>query len=225
MITIRALEKRFGSRTTLAGVNAHVSEGERIAIVGPSGGGKSTLLRCLNALEPFDGGTISIAGFDLSAGRTGLAASELVRLRTTVGMVFQEHHLFPHLTALENITLAPRVVRKEASRDAIRRAHQLLDEVGLAEQKDAYPDALSGGQKQRIAIARALAQSPRVLLLDEPTSALDAVTAEGVVKTIADMTRNAVTVVLVTHQLVLAETLATRTLRLDRGLLTETEQA
>jgi ABC-type polar amino acid transport system ATPase subunit len=222
MITIRNLEKWFGNRPTLAGVSAHIREGERVAIVGPSGGGKTTLLRCLNGLEPFDGGTISIAGFDLGPGRTGLTAPELVRLRTTVGMVFQEHHLFPHLTALENLTLAPRVVRKQSPREVARRAHELLEQVGLADRKGAYPDALSGGQKQRVAIARALAQEPRVLLLDEPTSALDSGTAEGVAKTIAEVTRDSVTVVLVTHQLALAEAMATRTLRLEGGILTET---
>lgn len=222
MISINNLEKRFGDHATLAGVNAHIDEGERVAIVGPSGGGKSTLLRCLNALESFDGGNITIAGFELGPGRSGLAASALVRLRTAVGMVFQEHHLFPHLTALENVTLAPRVVRKESPHEATRRAHALLGEVGLAARQDAYPDALSGGQKQRVAIARALAQEPRVLLLDEPTSALDPATAEGVMKTISEMTRNSVTVVLVTHQPAIAESLATRILRLDDGVLTET---
>lgn len=222
MITIQNLEKRFGDRATLAGVNAHISEGERVAIVGPSGGGKSTLLRCLNALESFDGGKIEIAGFELGPGGSGLAAPALVRLRTAVGMVFQEHHLFPHLTALENVTLAPRVVRKISPPDAARRANVLLDEVGLADRKGAYPDALSGGQKQRVAIARALAQEPRVLLLDEPTSALDPVTAEGVMKTIADVVGSSVTVILVTHQPRVAEFMATRTLRLEGGLLVET---
>jgi len=224
MITIHDLKKCFGAHATLAGVNAHVAEGERVAIVGPSGGGKSTLLRCLNALESFDAGKVTIAGFELGPGRTSLTASALVRLRTTVGMVFQEHHLFPHLTALENVALAPRVVRKESARDATRRAHELLDQVGLAERKDAYPDALSGGQKQRVAIARALAQAPRVLLLDEPTSALDPSTAEGVMNTISEMTRNAVTVVLVTHQPAIAESMASRILRLDDGVLRESKR-
>lgn len=221
MITVKSLEKRFGDRATLAGVNAHIREGERVAIVGPSGGGKSTLLRCLNALESFDRGTVTIAGFELGPGSSGLAASALVPLRMAVGMVFQDHQLFPHLTALENVTLAPRVVRKVSPGDAARRASALLDDVGLADEKGAYPDALSGGQRQRVAIARALAQEPRVLLLDEPTSALDPVTAEGVMKTIAEVVGGSVTVVLVTHQTRVAEFMATRTLRLESGRLVE----
>jgi ABC-type polar amino acid transport system ATPase subunit len=221
MITIRNLSKRLGNRPTLEGVSTHIRDGETVAIVGPSGGGKTTLLRCLNALEPFDTGAISIAGFDIRPGGEGLSGPDLVRLRTAVGMVFQDHQLFPHLTALENVALAPRVVRGESRTDSNRRAIGLLEQVGLEDRKGAYPDDLSGGQKQRVAIARALAQEPRVLLLDEPTSALDPVAAEGVANMIADLTHHRVTVVLVTHQLALAEQIADRTLSLDGGTLTE----
>jgi ABC-type polar amino acid transport system ATPase subunit len=221
VISIRSLSKRLGNRPTLDGVSAHIRDGETVAIVGPSGGGKTTLLRCLNALEVFDAGAISIAGFDIQPRGEGMRGLDLVRLRTAVGMVFQDLHLFPHLTVEENVLLAPRVVGGRSHADARRRAQGLLERIGLSDRRSAYPEDLSGGQKQRVAIARALAQEPRVLLLDEPTSALDPVTAEGVAKMITDMTRNSVTVVLVTHQLALAETMADRALCLDDGKLTE----
>lgn len=221
MIAIRNVSKRLGNRPTLDGVSAHIREGETVAIVGPSGGGKTTLLRCLNALETFDAGAITIAGFDIQPGGVGLRTPDLVRLRMAVGMVFQDLHLFPHLTVEENVALALRVVLRQSHADARRRAQGLLERIGLADRRSAHPDVLSGGQRQRVAIARALAQEPRVLLLDEPTSALDPVTAEGVAKMISEMTRNSVTVVLVTHQLALAETMADRTFSLDDGKLTE----
>ena len=217
-IVLRDVQKRRGERVVLAGVSASVAEGETVALVGASGCGKTTMLRCLNGLESFDAGAIDIAGFGLRPGAP-LPHRELVRLRGSVGFVFQEHHLFAHLTALENVALAPRIVQGE-SRDAARaRAEALLDRVGLRDHYRAYPHELSGGQKQRVAIARALGQRPRVLLLDEPTSALDPETADGVAGTITELTRGTVTVVLVTHHEGLAERMAQRVLRLDQGRL------
>jgi ABC-type polar amino acid transport system ATPase subunit len=202
---------------TLDGAEAEIGAGETVAIVGPSGGGKTTLLRCLNALEPFDAGSIRIAGFELRPER--LPAHELVELRTAVGMVFQELNLFSHLTVLDNVTLAPRVVKKLDHERASKQAAELLERVGLGARATAYPHELSGGQKQRVAIVRALAQEPKVLLLDEPTSALDPTTASDVARTITELTHGRVTVVMVTHHIELAERLADRILELDMGRL------
>ena len=221
MISIRDLRKRHGDRITLSGVTAEIGPGERVAIVGASGCGKTTLLRCLNALENFDGGGLRVAGLDLRAGKEGMPARDLVRLRSAVGMVFQELHLFPHLTVLDNVTLAPRLVRREARADAERRAKDLLARVGLADRPGAYPHELSGGQKQRVALVRALAQAPDVLLLDEPTSALDPGTAHEVANAIVELTAGRTTVVLVTHDPDLARSVADRVLRLENGSLVE----
>lgn len=222
MITIRDLRKRHGDRLTLAGVTAEIAAGERVAVVGASGCGKTTLLRCMNALETFDDGGLRIAGLDLRAGKNGVHGRDLVKLRSAVGMVFQELHLFPHLTVLDNVTLAPRLVRREARIEAERRGKDLLLRVGLGDRTGAYPHELSGGQKQRVALVRALAQAPDVLLLDEPTSALDPDTARDVANTIVELTAGRTTVVLVTHDPDLARSVADRVLRLENGSLTET---
>jgi polar amino acid transport system ATP-binding protein len=221
VISIRELRKRHGDRVTLAGVTTDISAGERVAIVGASGCGKTTLLRCLNALESFDSGGLRVAGLELPAGAGGPSSRELVRLRSAVGMVFQELHLFPHLTVTDNITLAPRIVRREDRTDAEKRTRELLARVGLADRHASYPHELSGGQKQRVAIVRALAQGPQVLLLDEPTSALDPETARGVARTIVELTGGRTTVVLVTHDPELARSVADRVLRLEAGSLME----
>jgi len=221
VISIRDLRKHHGDRITLAGVTAEIAAGERVAIVGTSGCGKTTLLRCLNALESFDDGGLRVAGLDLRSGKDGVPARDLVKLRSAVGMVFQELHLFPHLTVLDNVTLAPRLVRREVRTDAERRAKELLARVGLADRSAAYPHELSGGQKQRVAIVRALAQAPEVLLLDEPTSALDPDTAREVANTIVELTAGRTTVVLVTHDPDLAQSVADRVLRLENGSLAE----
>jgi len=210
MIHVRALRKRFGDRLVLDGIDAEVRERECIAIIGASGGGKSTLLRCLNALESFDEGAVDIAGFSLAGGAPpdrGVARA----LRETVGMVFQELHLFPHLTALENVALAPRIVAGRPRAEVLDRGRELLARVGLGDRANAYPSQLSGGQKQRVAIARALAMPLKVLLLDEPTSALDPAMREEVREVVRALAReSALTMVLATHEMRLAAELADR---------------
>jgi ABC-type polar amino acid transport system ATPase subunit len=207
MIALRALRKAYGDRAVLGGVDAAVEAGDVVAIVGASGCGKSTLLRCMNALEQFDEGGVSIAGFELAPGERPTA--DLVRLRSTVGMVFQEFHLFPHLTAKGNVALAQRLVLNVPRATADSRAVELLRDVGLEARADAYPAQLSGGEKQRVAIARALALPLKVLLLDEPTSALDPRMREevrAVLRAIAAKTN--LTMLLVTHEMRLARELA-----------------
>ncbi len=218
MISVRTLCKRHGTRAVLQGVTAEVEKGETIAIVGPSGGGKSTLLRCLNYLETFEEGEVDIAGFRL---RPGMHGRELVGLRTKVGMVFQQFNLFPHLTALENITLAPTIVRAVDRGDAGKRARELLDRVGLGDRAGAYPHELSGGQQQRVAIARALAQDPEVLLFDEPTSALDPEMRDEVMGVIKDLSAGGMTMLVVTHEMQFASDIATRVWVIDRGTIAE----
>ena len=172
MISVHTLSKRHGERRVLQNVSAEVTKGETIAIVGPSGGGKSTLLRCLNYLEKFDEGHVDIAGAKLVPGMGG-SEPALRALRSRVGMVFQQFNLFPHLSALQNIMLAPIQVKRVAAAEAAKAGLALLERVGLGDRGGAYPHELSGGQQQRVAIARALAMTPEVLLFDEPTSALD----------------------------------------------------
>ncbi len=220
MISVRTLCKAHGARRVLLGVTAEVERGETIAIVGPSGGGKSTLLRCLNALDGFDSGEIDIAGVQLRAHMDD--RGELLRaLRTRVGMVFQQFHLFPHLTAAENIALAPVVVRKIGRADAARRAGELLARVGLGDRGGAYPHELSGGQQQRVAIARALAQDPDVLLFDEPTSALDPEMRGEVMAVIRDLAKGGMTMLVVTHEMQFAAEIATRMWAIERGVIAE----
>jgi ABC-type polar amino acid transport system ATPase subunit len=223
MINIRGLHKRYGERHVLAGLNAEVSAGAIVAVVGASGSGKSTLLRCLNALEPFDAGSIRIAGHVLEP---GLGGPELNRLRADVGLVFQDYQLFPHLSVLENVALAPTVVGKLGRAEAERVARRWLERVGMADREQARPSQLSGGQKQRVALARALAQGVRVLLLDEPTSALDPETRDEVRGVLSDVARapgegKSLTLVIVTHDLGLASELADELWVLDEGTLAE----
>jgi ABC-type polar amino acid transport system ATPase subunit len=219
VISVRKLCKRHGERTVLSDVSAEVTTGETIAIVGASGGGKSTLLRCLNFLEPFDAGEIEIASIKLSP---GVRDEERLRaLRSQVGMVFQQFHLFPHLTAEGNITLAPRLVRGIDRMSAARRARELLARVGLEDRAGAYPHELSGGQQQRVAIARALAQEPKVLLFDEPTSALDPEMRDEVMMVIRDLAKSAITLLVVTHEMQFASDIASRVWVIDRGTIAE----
>jgi ABC-type polar amino acid transport system ATPase subunit len=220
VISVRSLCKRHGEREVLVEVTATIDKGETIAIVGPSGGGKSTLLRCLNYLESFDRGEVEIAGVTL---RPGMAAGDPVlrRMRTRVGMVFQQFNLFPHLTALDNITLAPRVVKRASPAAATAKALELLAQVGLADRAGAYPHELSGGQQQRVAIARALAQEPDVILFDEPTSALDPEMRDDVMEVIRGLARGGMTMLVVTHEMQFAHDIASRVWVIDRGTIAE----
>ena len=217
MISVRTLSKRHGELEVLRGVTADVAKGETIAVVGPSGGGKSTLLRCLNYLESFDGGEIDIAGITL---RPAMDVRGLHELRTKVGMVFQQFNLFPHLTALGNITLAPRVVKKLGVAAAEQRARELLARVGLGDRASSYPHQLSGGQQQRVAIARALAQDPEVLLFDEPTSALDPEMRDEVLKVMRELAKS-MTMIVVTHEMQFAHDVASRVWLIDRGKIAD----
>jgi ABC-type polar amino acid transport system ATPase subunit len=221
VISVRKLSKRYGDRLVIEGVSAEVQRGETIAIVGPSGGGKTTLLRCLNYLESFDEGEVEIAGSTLRPGMGRRDAAALRTLRTHVGMVFQHFNLFPHLTALDNVTLAPRVVRGVGRISAEQKARELLAKVGLADRAGAYPHELSGGQQQRVAIARALAQQPDVMLFDEPTSALDPEMREEVMQVIRELARGGMTMLVVTHEMHLARDVASRVWVIDRGRIAE----
>ena len=221
MISVRTLSKRHGDRRVLEGVTAEVAAGEAIAIVGPSGGGKSTLLRCLNHLEPFDDGALEIAGIHLRPGPIGADRATLIRLRSAVGMVFQTWNLFPHMNALDNVTLAPRVVRGTPRGDAEARGRELLARVGLGDRAAAYPHELSGGQQQRVAIARALAQAPQVMLFDEPTSALDPEMTDEVIAVMRDLAAGGMTMLVVTHEMQLARQVASRIWVIDRGTIVE----
>ncbi len=198
MIAVTDLRKLRGTQPVLDGVSLTVRAGEVAAVVGPSGGGKSTLLRCLNGLETFDGGSVSLDGLTLEPGARTPRAT-LLALRRKAGMVFQQFNLFPHLTALENVMAGPRFALGRSRADAERIARPLLEKVGLADKADARPDRLSGGQQQRVAIARALAVNPAVILFDEPTSALDPEMAAEVMAVILQLAKEGQTMVVVTH--------------------------
>jgi ABC-type polar amino acid transport system ATPase subunit len=226
MIHIRGLRKAFGARAVLGsrngGVDAQVPAGAVVALVGASGSGKSTLLRCLSGLEAFDAGSIEVAGHRLEA---GTSAARGARLRGDVGIVFQDYQLFPHLSVLENVTLAPRVVQRLSAAEAERSGRGWLERMGLLDRVSSRPSELSGGQRQRVALARALAQGAKVLLLDEPTSALDPELRSGIRNTLAELFRersasNPLTVLLATHDISFATELANETWVLDAGNLT-----
>jgi ABC-type polar amino acid transport system ATPase subunit len=221
VIRIRGLTKRHGDRVILDDISAEVAAGETIAIVGPSGGGKSTLLRSLNYLEPFDAGEVEIAGFKLTPGMGRGQNAVFSELRTAVGMVFQQFNLFPHLRALDNVALAPRVVRKVARGEAQAEAKALLGRVGLGDRGDSFPAQLSGGQQQRVAIARALAQKPKVLLFDEPTSALDPEMEAEVLAVMQKLADDGMTMLVVTHEMDFAHDVADRIWVMDGGRIVE----
>ena len=215
MIAVESLSKSWGGVRVLESVSLAGAEGTVTALVGPSGSGKTTLLRCLNGLETFDAGRLAIAGHDLAPGPH--PGPRLERLRRDVGMVFQQFHLFPHLSVLDNVTLGPRVVLREPAEAARDRALALLDRVGLAAFAAARPTTLSGGQQQRVAIARALAMRPRVMLFDEPTSALDPTMTAEVLDVIVDLARGGQTMVVVTHDHGFAKRAATWVVELVAG--------
>lgn len=230
MIEARGLHKRFGSVPVLRGVSLEIARGEVVAIIGPSGSGKSTLLRCLNHLETIDSGSIAIEGETLvstdAAGRCSYASErDLRRIGRKTGMVFQHFNLFPHLTVLENITLAPVDVLGLASDVARTRAEALLAKVGLKDKAGSYPARLSGGQKQRVAIARALAMEPDIMLFDEPTSALDPELTGEVLRTMRQLAEEHMTMLVVTHEMGFAREVAHRVVFMDQGELIEAQRA
>jgi cystine transport system ATP-binding protein len=222
MIELTDIGKRFGDNLVLKGVSLAIGEGTVTALIGPSGGGKSTLLRCINLLEIPTAGTIRIGDEELAFRPGGKVAwKDIRRLRSQTGMIFQDFQLFPHRTAIENVMEGLITVQKWPEAKARERAIQLLDKVGLAEKADAWPATLSGGQKQRVAIARALAPSPQVLLCDEPTSALDPELAGEVVEVLTQLAQEGTTMVIATHDLRLASRIAQEVAFLDAGVIVE----
>jgi len=222
VVAARALATRRGDREVVCGVDLEVARGEVIAIVGPSGSGKTTLLRALNYLTPFTGGVVEVAGQTLRPGMSEKRDAAVLRaVRTRVGMVFQSFNLFPHMTALENIMLAPMKVKKVARVEAEKSARALLERVGLREKAANYPANLSGGQQQRVAIARALAMQPKIMLFDEPTSALDPEMINEVLDVMTALAREGMTMMCVTHEMGFARRVAHRVVFMDEGQVVE----
>jgi polar amino acid transport system ATP-binding protein len=221
MIDVQGLEKRYGDRTVIAGVSVSFNKGQVVCLIGPSGGGKSTLLRCLNGLESFDGGTITVGGEKLVPGGPRVNARALAGIRCRVGMVFQTWNLFAHRSAIGNIIEAPVHVKKVPVAEATERAHALLKKVGLGHRADAYPSEMSGGEQQRVAIARALAMDPEALLLDEPTSALDPERVGEVLDVLRALAEGGLTMLIVTHEMRFAKEVSDRVLVLHGGEVIE----
>lgn len=216
IISIQNLEKYYGKNYVLKGVDLEILENEVVCIIGPSGSGKSTLLRCINFLEEPTSGDIHFENQLITSNK-----KELPNLRKKIGMVFQHFNLFPHLTVLENITLAPVKLKIMSQEDANELGRMLLEKVGILEKENVYPDTLSGGQKQRVAIARALAMKPDVMLFDEPTSALDPEMVNGVLNVMKDLAKSGMTMVIVTHEMRFARDVADRIVFMDEGLILE----
>jgi len=221
VIRVEQLVKKFGARTVISDVAFDVPAGQSLALVGPSGGGKSTLLRCLLGLESFDGGRITIAGATLAAQSERANRVALPQIRAAAGLVFQQWHLFAHMTALENIREAPVHVRRLPIDEATQQARTLLEKVGMSHRADALPRRLSGGEQQRVAIARALAMEPRVLFMDEPTSALDPERVGELVTLLRGLAREGLTLVCITHDIDFAAALCDRVIVLAGGELVE----
>ena len=217
IIEIRNLDKFFGGFQALADVSLSVNAGERVVICGPSGSGKSTLIRCINRLEEHSAGQLIVDGMELSDETTNIRA-----IRMEVGMVFQQFNLFPHLTALENLTVGPIRVRKMSRADAEERARKFLERVHIPEQADKYPAQLSGGQQQRVAIARSLCMEPRIMLFDEPTSALDPEMINEVLDVMVELAGTGMTMVCVTHEMGFARKVADKMVFMEDGRIVET---
>ncbi|WP_048796397.1 MULTISPECIES: amino acid ABC transporter ATP-binding protein [Serratia] len=219
MIRVHNLQKQFGESHVLRGISCQIAANEVVCVIGPSGSGKSTFLRCINALETLSGGEIEVNGFAVHDQKT-----DLNKMRESVGMVFQRFNLFPHMTVLENIIMAPVSVKKQPRAEAIAQAEQLLLKVGLLDKIDAYPNSLSGGQQQRVAIARALAMEPKIMLFDEPTSALDPEQVGEVLAVMKSLALEGMTMVVVTHEMGFAREVADRVLFIDQGIIQEEGQ-
>ncbi|MBE3569400.1 MAG: amino acid ABC transporter ATP-binding protein [Bacillales bacterium] len=216
MISVKGLKKSYGDIEVLKDISIDIRPKEVVVVIGPSGSGKSTFLRCLNMLETISGGHVIIDGMDLADKKT-----DINKVRTEVGMVFQQFNLFPHKTVLENITLSPIIVRKWSKEKAEKKAMELLEKVGLSDKAHVYPHSLSGGQKQRVAIARALAMEPKVMLFDEPTSALDPEMVGEVLEVMKQLAKEGMTMVVVTHEMGFAREVGDRVVFMDGGYIVE----
>ena len=215
-VEFAGVHKWYGAFHVLSDIHLHIETGERIVVCGPSGSGKSTLIRCVNRLEEHHRGALRVNGVELSG-----AEAQIDRVRREVGMVFQQFNLFPHLTVLQNCTLAPIWAAKVNRRDAEERAHALLEKVRIADQAHKYPGALSGGQQQRVAIARALCMNPKIMLFDEPTSALDPEMVKEVLDTMVALAEDGMTMIVVTHEMGFARRVADRVVFMDHGEIVE----
>ena len=216
MIEVKDLQKSFGELQVLKGITTTIEKGERVVVIGPSGGGKSTFLRCLNLLEEPTGGKVIFEGEDLTDPN-----ADVDMARRRIGMVFQHFNLFPHLTIMQNITLAPVHLKMKTQAQAEEEGRKLLTRIGLLDKADTYPDMLSGGQRQRIAIVRSLMMNPDVMLFDEPTSALDPEMVGEVLQLIEELAKDGMTMVIVTHEIGFARRVASRVLLIDEGIIKE----
>ena len=216
MIKVENLHKSFGELVVLKGVSEHIKKGEVVSVIGASGSGKSTFLRCLNMLEEPQSGSIIFEGVDITQEKVNID-----KHRQKMGMIFQHFNVFPHMTVIENITMAPMLIKKKSKEEAEEQAMKLLEMVGLADKRDEYPRRLSGGQKQRLAIVRALAMEPDVMLFDEPTSALDPEMVGEVLQVIKNLVKDGMTAVIVTHEMGFAKEVSDRVLFMDGGVIAE----
>ena len=216
MITVKNLKKKFGNKVVLKGIDLNVEKGECVVIIGPSGCGKSTLLRCINGIEKLTSGKVIFEGKDINGKNV-----DINKIREKMGMVFQQFNLFPHLTVIENIILAPVKLKIMTKEDAIKKAVELLELIDLKDKKDMYPSQLSGGQKQRIAIVRALIMNPDVILFDEPTSALDPEMVDEVSNLMKDLAKKGMTMIVVTHEMSFVKECATRVIFMENGSIIE----
>ncbi|EFI83098.1 Arginine transport ATP-binding protein ArtM [Listeria grayi] len=215
-LKVTGLKKNFGANEVLKDINLEVQEGEVVCVIGPSGSGKSTFLRCMNHLEEITGGTVIVDDYNITDKKV-----DINKVRENIGMVFQHFNLFPHLSVLENITLAPIELKKQSKQEAKKIGLQLLERVGLADKADSYPKQLSGGQKQRVAIARALAMNPDIMLFDEPTSALDPEMVGEVLNVMKSLVKDGMTMMVVTHEMGFAREVGDRVIFMDGGYIVE----